>query len=267
MLDEDMAEATSDDLEQAARSLGVVLIGQPVSSYFSFGSHARRDGSDYWLRVRRCRASKWLPSRLLGYEDSAVINGVPKPLVVGRNERRDGSDVVRAELLTYVSAAVISKSPHLKSIPDLPDNWWSALHDAVKNLAQTSTLRDTAHVLDDSRYLRAFYAADIPEPTDWATEHEDPHWGNVTGPELHILDWDFWGRQPRGYTVAGLFCTSLGVPEVSNRLYREFSDLLDSPSGKWSILYHLWYRRKGLPSFVAWERGAVVAREILRGLT
>lgn len=267
MLDEDMAEATTSDLHQAAERLGVVLIGQPVASYFSLGSHARRDEMDYWLRVRRCHFLKWVPSRVLGYEDSAVISGVPKPVVVDTVEHWDSPHVVRAELLTYVGAAVISKGLHLRAAPDLPETWWSALRDAVKNLAETPTDRDTAHVLRDADWMRTFYGANIPDPTDWATEHEDPHWGNITGPELNILDWDFWGQQPRGFTIAGLFCTSLGVPEVSDRLRQEFADVLGSPAGKWSTLYHLWYRRRGLPSFAAWERGASVARAILKDLT
>src|SRR4051812_10815870 len=102
MLDEDMAEATTGDLHQAAERLGVVLIGQPVASYFSLGSHARRDGTDYWLRVRRCHFLKWVPSRVLGYEDSAVIAGVPKPAVLDTAERWDSPHIVHAELLTYV---------------------------------------------------------------------------------------------------------------------------------------------------------------------
>ncbi|OLE23712.1 MAG: hypothetical protein AUG49_15285 [Catenulispora sp. 13_1_20CM_3_70_7] len=267
MLDEDMAEATPGDLHQAAERLGVVLIGPSVASYFSLGSQARRDGTDYWLRVRRCHFLKWVPSRVLGYEDSGVISGVPKPVVVDTAEHWDSPHIVRAELLTYVGVPVISKGLHLKTTPDLPETWWSALRDAVKNLAQTPTHRDTAHVLHDAKWLRAFYATDVPDPTDWATEHEDPHWGNVTGPELNILDWDFWGCQPRGFTVAGLYCTSLAVPEVSERLWHEFADLLDAPSGRWSILYHLWYRRRGLPTFAAWERGASAARSILQDLT
>lgn len=267
MLDEDMAEATTGDLHQAAERLGVVLIGQPVASYFSVGSRIRRGGDDYWLRVRRCHLLKWVPSRVLGYEDSAAIRGVPKPVVVETAEHWDSPHIVRAELLSYVDAPVISKRLHLKTAPDLPETWWAALRDAVKNLAETPADRDTAHVLHDAEWMRAFYAADIPDPTDWATEHEDPHWGNLTGPELHILDWDFWGRQPRGFTVAGLYCTSLGIPEVSDRLRQEFAEVFDSPSGKWSTLYHLWYRRRGLPTFAAWERGAAVARNILRNLT
>lgn len=266
MLDEDMAEPDADDLGQAAGTLGAVLIGQPVRSFFSLGSHVQRDGTDYWLRVRRCHVLKWVPSRVHGYEDSANIKGVPKPTLVETAQRWDSPYVVHAELLTYVPCRTISKGLHLRSVPDLPDSWWSCLRDSLKSLAETPTDRDTAHVLSDAAWMRAFYGADIPDPTDWATEHEDPHWGNITGPELHILDWDFWGRQPRGFTVAGLFCTSLGIPEVSDRLRREFSDVLDSPSGRWSVLYHLWYRRRGLPSFTAWERAASVAREILRDL-
>ena len=77
MLDEDMAEPTAGDLHQAAQHLGVVLIGQPVSSYFSLGSHARRDGVDYWLRLRQCHFLKWVPSRVLGYEDSTSSAACP----------------------------------------------------------------------------------------------------------------------------------------------------------------------------------------------
>lgn len=266
MLDENQAEATLDDLTWAAGSFGAVLIGQPVTSYFSVGSRVQRDGADYWLRVRRCHLLKWVPARVLGYEDSGSIKGVPKPVVSDTAEIWDSPHLVRAELLTYVPHPTVVKGLHLTSDPDLPEAWWSALRDAVTDLAETPTDRDTAHVVGDARWVRAFYGADIPDPADWATEHEDPHWGNITAPELVILDWDFWGRQPRGFTVAGLYCTSLGVPEVSDRLWRDFGDLLDSPSGRWSILYHLWYRRRGLPSFLAWERGAAKVREILSGL-
>ncbi|GAA2061061.1 hypothetical protein GCM10009839_84980 [Catenulispora yoronensis] len=266
MLDEDMAEASESDLHEAAQRLGLVLTGPPVRSFFSVGSKARRDEDNYWLRVRRAHLLTWTPRRL-GYVESTAVHGVPKPVVIDSTQWFDAPNIVRAEVLSFVPATVISPSLHLKTVPALSDTWWSALSDAVKNLADTPTLRDTAHVLDDVPFLRRFYGREIPEPTDWATEHEDPHWANITGPDLHILDWDFWGRQPRGFTVAGLYCTSLGVPDVSDRLLQEFPGLLNSPSGKWSILYHLWYRRKGLPSFLAWERAATVARSILRDLT
>lgn len=266
MLDADMAEATNDDLNDAAGQLGAVLIGEPVRSYFSLASRARRGEADFWLRVRRAHLLTWTADRL-GYADSGIIEGVPKPVVLDSAQWQDGSHTVRAELMTYVSDPAVSNSVFLKTAPALPDSWWSALRDAVKTLAQVPTERDTARVLDDAPYLRRFYGVDLLAPTDWATEHEDPHWANVTGPDLHILDWDFWGRQPRGFTIAGLYCTSLGVPDVSDRLRCEFAELLDSPSGKWSVLYHVWYRRKAIPSFLAWERGAAVVREILRDTT
>ncbi|SRR5260221_836026 len=267
MLDEDMPEASATDLRTAADRLALVLVGQPVRSYFSLASKASRDGVDYWLRVRRAHFLKWVPLHCLGYEESALIEGVPKPVVVDRAEWWDAPHIVRAEMLTYVAERVLGSTLHLKTSPDLPDSWWAELQSAIKNLAQTPTRRDTARVLDDTPWLRRFYGADIPDPSDWATEHEDPHWANVTGPELHILDWDFWGLQPRGFTAAGLYCTSLGVPDVSDRLWREFADVLETPSGQWCVLYHLWYRRKGLPSFAAWERGTAKAREIITELT
>jgi hypothetical protein len=86
-------------------------------------------------------------------------------------------------------------------------------------------------------------------------------------PHLHILDGDFWMRQPRGFTAAGLYCGSLAEPEISDRLRQEFAEMLDAPSGKWSVLYHLWYRRRLLPSSLVWECSAAIARDILRDLT
>lgn len=267
MLDEDAAEASAEDLTEAARRLNLVLIGQPVRSYFSYSSKASRDGEDYWLRLRRFETATWDESKHLGYEESSAVHGVPKPVIADRVVWQGPAHLVRAELLTHIGEPIVSSSIHLKSMPELPESWWASLHEALENLGGTPTDRDTANVLGDTAYLRGFYGVDLPEPTDWTAEHEDPHWNNLTGPRLHILDWDYWGRQPRGFTVAGLFCTSLGVPEISDRLWREFADVMEAPSGKWSVLYHIWYRRKGMPSFLAWERGAAVARDIIRDLT
>lgn len=35
-----------------------------------------------------------------------------------------------------------------------------------------------------------------------------------------------------GYGIARLYTTGLAVPEVSKKLYGEFADMLDSPSGR-----------------------------------
>lgn len=262
MLDEDTAQATPADLAQAADRLRLVLVGQPVRSYFSLASKARRDGTDHWLRVRRGHLLTWTPRRL-GYQESAAVHGVPKPVVTEHTQWFDAPDVIHAELLTYIAEPTVSPTIHLKTRPELPERWWTDLHSAVDNLADTPTTRDGVKILSDRPYLRRFYGTDLPDPTEWATEHEDPHWANLTGPQLHILDWDFWGRQPRGYTAAGLYCTSLAIPEISDRIWKEFADILDTPTGRWCVLYHLWYRRKGLPTFTAWHRAVAKAQEIL----
>jgi hypothetical protein len=52
------------------------------------------------------------------------------------------------------------------------------------------------------------------------------------GPRLAILDWEYWGRAPAGLDAATLYCHSLIVPSVAERVRATFADILDSPPGR-----------------------------------
>lgn len=61
-------------------------------------------------------------------------------------------------------------------------------------------------------------------------------WGNVTGPELCVLDWESWGRAPAGYDACTLLCTSLQHLPTAARVREIFQPVLDSHSGHVALL-------------------------------
>jgi hypothetical protein len=71
---------------------------------------------------------------------------------------------------------------------------------------------------------------------EWTTAHADLHWGNITGPQLYILDWESWRRAPAGYDVATLYCNSLLVPEVAARVRASAGRILDTTTGAVALL-------------------------------
>lgn len=68
--------------------------------------------------------------------------------------------------------------------------------------------------------------------TEWATAHTDLHWGNLTAPGCVILDWEDWGRAPRGLDAATLWGHSLLVPALAKRVEHEFRAELSTRTGQ-----------------------------------
>ncbi|QUX28704.1 hypothetical protein KGD83_26415 [Nocardiopsis akebiae] len=58
--------------------------------------------------------------------------------------------------------------------------------------------------------------------SDWRIGHGDLHWGNVTATELFLLDWDSWGRVPRGLDAAKPWEASYRVPEPGAEIIERF---------------------------------------------
>jgi hypothetical protein len=67
---------------------------------------------------------------------------------------------------------------------------------------------------------------------EWTTAHGDLFWTNLTAPDCWILDWEDWGRAPRGYDAASLWHSSLAVPALAERVAHEVRRELDSRAGQ-----------------------------------
>src|SRR5260221_5136324 len=73
---------------------------------------------------------------------------------------------------------------------------------------------------------------------EWATAHADLNWANLTGPAFGILDFEDWGRAPRGLDAANLWRSSLSVPEVADKVYRRRRADLECRTGQIMMLFY-----------------------------
>ncbi|WP_285469863.1 phosphotransferase family protein [Actinokineospora globicatena] len=73
---------------------------------------------------------------------------------------------------------------------------------------------------------------------DWVPTHADLNWSNLLAPNCTIIDWEDFGLAPRGLDAATLWITSLGDPELAERIHRARQADLTSPSGRLMALFH-----------------------------
>lgn len=181
-----------------------------------------------------------------GMEAAEVLCGIAKPRWYGAISWRDDAERVvwRADEVQLVTAAAVQRGP-LRGDVAPSAAWWSALNASLDTLARQHTSRvatpDTEAItqaLVTREIERAFPGqvdTAITEP--WVPAHADLNWSNLTGPDLWILDWEDHGMAPRGLDAANLWASSLTVPELAERVYRERRADLDSRSGKLMALF------------------------------
>jgi hypothetical protein len=196
-----------------------------------------RSDRNTWVRVE-CRGLERLDGQAWGLEAAQILDRVPLPRWhAGVSWLDDAREVMwRADETQLVDEAPIDKPTNAEG---LPGQWWDALSAALDELASHETSRvatpDCAPISVDR--IETTIRKAFPECTnividEWSTAHADLNWANLTGPALWILDWEDWGRAPRGLDAANLWFGSLAVPEVAAKVYRGRHQDLDSRAGK-----------------------------------
>lgn len=249
-------------LETAADKLGVSAMGRVVNTYDmrSAGAKARDGRADVWLRVV-FEDSDYQPAcRWDGNVEANAIQGVPKPRVLRWTDWENEGDYkrgcrLRGEVMTLACGTTIESDSVLHGDPKLPDSWWVDLDQALKKLAtnpaptkvEIDTLKYTTNGVRE-HFGITLHPASLTEIT-WTTAHADLHWGNLTGPELCILDWESWRSAPAGYDAATLYCNSLLHPPTAQRIRELFRPVLDTRSGHIALLFavcrYLWMVDEG----------------------
>jgi hypothetical protein len=230
----------SEALIKAASHFNVTLQENPTFGWYdrSIGSQVVGDHDRYWLRVVSER-KEWITGDW--WEGNFVANqikGIPKPQVIDIYEWEDGKIQLRAELMSFVEGQICSSTQELRSLIELPDQWWSELRASLDTLATWQTDRIIVDQDEVTRRFLVFFGDDInSKVTHWTTAHGDLHWANLMAPQLSILDWEGWGLAPAGYDAATLYCFSLLVPKVAEQVYQTFADILDTPEGTIAQLY------------------------------
>lgn len=228
-----------------------------------------------WARVDSRTVTSIQPQSWIGAEAASVIRDVPKPAWYQSASWTDADRgrVWRVDEMEMISEPVIaSTGAGLTHMPELPEDWWEQLRTALASLARFRTFRVSGRQeLVTRRISQVFGGAVDTAITEWATVHGDLHWGNLTAPNLYLLDWGDWGLAPRGNDVAALWGTSLAVPELADRVLSEFSDDLESRSGR---IARLWVcsnilrnaaRRKDLRPVA--ESAKIAADRLLKSLS
>jgi hypothetical protein len=249
-------------LETAADKLRVRAVGRVVNTYDmrSAGTKARDGRTDVWLRVVFEDPDYQPACRWDGNVEANSIQGVPKPHVLRWTDWKNEGDYkrgcrLRGEVMTLARGTTIAADSVLHGDPRLPASWWVDLDQALKTLAthpaptkdEIDTLGYTTNGVRE-HFGITLHQASLAEIT-WTTAHADLHWGNITGPELCILDWESWRPAPAGYDAATLYCNSLLHPPTAQRIRELFRTVLDTHSGHIALLFaicrYLWIVDEG----------------------
>jgi hypothetical protein len=139
--------------------------------------------------------------------------------------------------MTFVDQRTVSVGYVVDDHPRLSESWWDALNSALANLATTESDRVSLVQEDIDRSItQAFGSCADTTVSEWVVGHGDLHWGNVTAPELFLLDWDSWGRMPRGLDAAKLWEAAYRVPELAG----EITERLHALSTRDGIISRVW---------------------------
>ncbi|WP_109505401.1 phosphotransferase family protein [Nocardioides speluncae] len=243
--DEQFRAFMHENLAHAAAVLSAEVAGEPVFGWYlrSIGSRVEHaDHGTCWLRVHSEPFATASGDTWTGTADAEGIADVAKPELLAAHEWDEESygRRQRAELTTFVAEQPVSGGSGEDMVtapPDLPGQWWSHLRRNLDSVAETVTTRQRTTQEVITRRLRVFWGDRVPSDVEnWVCAHGDLHWGNITAPNLVLLDWEHWGLAPRGYDAATLLCHSLLHPPTAQRVMDQFSQVLDTPDGRVSQL-------------------------------
>lgn len=200
-----------------------------------------------WVRIEARRTEKIDGQGWNGTECAAFLHGVAKPdWHAGVSWRDDERGVMwRADETSLITTAPIKPGGILTTDPQLPDTWWETLDASLTALATVPTTRVATPDTEPMTQQRLTAAIEHVFPgrfdthiDEWATAHADLNWANLTGPQCYLLDWEDWGRAPRGLDAANLWINSLAVPSLAERIWSHRRVDLESRSGRLAALYY-----------------------------
>jgi len=195
-------------------------------------------GQRCWLRIGASMADWKEHARgfWTGAELADEIKGVAKPALLGVRdwiEKKDNAEcVVKATLMTEAPSPVCSEELALLRQVNLGDEWLKTMRSSLDALAAWPTERQSIPPGTIRPAILMVCGTRIDSTVArWTTAHADMHWCNVTAPVCCILDWESWGLAPAGFDAATLYCSSLLVPSVAERIFETFRDVLETHDG------------------------------------
>ncbi|MFE7439337.1 hypothetical protein ACFU7X_02545 [Streptomyces chartreusis] len=230
-------------LDHVERSLQVHLLPDTViRKRRSVGAQTDRGT---WVRIERRLLDKITDQGWNGSECAAQLEGIAQPEWQGCVVWRDTNEPVmwRADETELLPGAPVGTAV-LSEAPELPDEWWQALNASLDALAAQSTRRvatpDTVTITQSlvTECIRGVFPAGFDTTVErWVPTHADLNWANVTAPAFSLFDWEDWGNAPQGLDAASLWASSLAVPALADRVWRERRSDFESRDGKLMTLF------------------------------
>ncbi|MFE9243110.1 aminoglycoside phosphotransferase [Nocardiopsis sp. NPDC006938] len=237
VLDDLSAVDISDVLTRAQERLGRSFDGEGVHFNRLNGSAGFSTDAGTWVRLAWRRISRMNAHAWTGGEAATRIHGVPRPrwMATATWVDQERGVVWKAEESTLSTSPAVSATADITADPGLSETWWNALEEALNTLSRHSTDRVALSQDHLTRRVHEVYGPGIDthiEDEEWDCAHGDLGYANITAPEFMLLDWESWGRAPRGWDAACLWSASLRVPEVAEQIRARFDDVLSSRSGR-----------------------------------
>lgn len=196
-----------------------------------------RTTSGTWLKLT-FRSNSAINERVWTGEESASVLNVPKPRLLRSLRWMDQNIVWRLDECSLATGNIVSATADLSATIDLTDGWWDEMRSAIDTLEEIETKRVLVRQDLVSRRVAEISDGMVdPSVHEWATAHGDLHWKNLCAPELTILDWEGWGRAPRGLDAATLWAFSLNASDVKARIEDVFADHFSTRTGRLSQLF------------------------------
>lgn len=191
-----------------------------------------------WARISWHPPDDILAREFSGLESSISVRGVPKPDFIQSIHWEHSGFICRAEEMTFIDQPAISDNYAPDRAPLVTEDWWISLSTSLDNLAKTKTGRVSLTQEDIDRSITEAFAATVDTTIScWVIGHGDLHWANLTSPRLFLLDWDSWGRMPKGLDAAKLWESSYRVPALADEVAKRFAADLTTRDG---MLANLW---------------------------
>src|SRR5680860_372520 len=198
------------------------------------------DGDRFWVKITVCPnkipPDNWQIEKMTDKLDPKVI----RPGLIKFEEWNNNSHLYKATIHSFISDRSISTTPVIDTETRLPYEWFHALNSILSTLEQEKTTRITIR----QEQVTAVIQKELGQSVDatiqnWNTIHGDLHWGNITYPQLAILDWDTWGLGPASYDVALLAGFAVNNEVVLASINEVFHDKLSSRDGLLMQFYTL----------------------------
>jgi hypothetical protein len=224
---------------EACSTLNVRQASEPNTGYGTRSYGARvvdESGATCWLKVFGLTTRQ--NERWQAEMESDATAGIRKPKLIRQITWEHADEFWVARLTTFVTGIVEAGPWAEVGAHGVEQAWLDSLSQSLEALALPPCARVQVQTNLFERWLsRHFRRRPAITASDWVPSHNDLQWSNLSHPDLSILDWEWYGRSPRGYDQGTLIAYSCHDNELVARLEQAFQPVLETGIGAFGKIF------------------------------